>query len=287
MVKLSVLIPSFNHSQFIIETLNSHIEDNPFDYEIIIIDDGSTDNSVEIIQKWIDTKQDIKTTFIHRENRGVTATLNQLVDLASGDFIRMFGSDDISYSKSSALMIDYLEKNDLDACFGYCKVIDEKGLVTADNSIENLGKRVSDYQQDVTKAIISKWAIVGPSLMLRKSVFNVIGRFDEKSLIEDWYLYMNLAAKCKIQFINECVAFYRHHQNNASRTKDRIRKVKNYESQIHSGEMCLKLFETKEYRDMLSVEILKLKIKKNLFKRNIAHFVCCAVQYISKVIIGR
>ena len=267
MIKLSVLIPSYNHSKFILETLNSHVENNPFDYEIVIIDDGSTDNSVEIIQKWVDSHPEVKTNFVHRENRGITATLNQLIDMAKGEFIRIFGSDDVSLPHANRLMIDYIEKNGIDACFGYCKVIDENGLMIAENSIENLGKRISDYEKDVVSAIISKWSIVGPSLMMRKSVFNVIGKFDEKSLIEDWYLYINLAAKCKIHFIKECIASYRHHQNNASRTSDQKKRIRNYESQIMSGESCMALFKNR-YRLELKVAVMLLRLKKSIVSKN-------------------
>ena len=261
MTTLSILIPSYNHSKYIIDTLNSHVENNPFDYEIIIIDDGSTDQSPKLIQEWVTNHPEVKTKFFSRENRGVTATLNQLVDLAEGEFIRFFGSDDLSAPHANEVMIDFLTKNKADAVFGFCEVIDQNGKIIADNSIIQLGKTIDLYQENLSKAIIANWAVVGPSLILRKSAFLKVGKFNEKSLIEDWYLYLNLLAKTDLRFVNKVVAQYRHHDTNASRTKDPVRRIKNYQSQIMSGKDCLTLYVGKRKRYLLeAVSLLELKL---------------------------
>lgn len=277
-VTLSILIPSYNHAHFIVNTLNSHLESNPFSYEIIIIDDGSKDNSVQVIKDWINQHPEVEIKLISRENRGVTATLNELIDLSRGKFIRLFASDDLSYSNANKDLVDFLEKSDCDAVFGYARVIDDAGTLVHSNSIEFLGRHVRDYQMDLKRSVILKWAIVGPSLMLRRTVFGVIGKFDEKSLIEDWYLYLNLISQCKVGFHNHPVADYRIHASNASRTNDRARRIKNYASQIMSGEACLKHFSGNQ-KYMLQAEISYLSAKKCLAGRDFIKCFLYLVKY--------
>lgn len=264
---LSILIPSYNHAHFIVDTLNSHVENNSFEYEIIIIDDGSKDNSVQVIQDWINQHPQVKTKFISRENRGVTATFNQLIDLSSGKYIRLFGSDDLTYPGANQEIINFLENSGDDAAFGFARVIDAAGNIVASNSIEFLGRKTEDYKHEMKRAVILKWAVVGPSLILKKSVFDTIGKFNEKSLIEDWYLYLNLISRLKISFKNQPVADYRIHESNTSRTNDKNKRIKNYESQIMSGEECLKHFTGKE-KLMLQAEVFFLAAKKNLIMRD-------------------
>lgn len=278
MITLSILIPSYNHAHFIIDTLNSHVENNTFSYEIIIIDDGSKDNSVEVIQGWINQHPEINTKFIARENRGVTATFNQLIDLAQGKYIRLFGSDDLTYPKANEEVVNFLEDSGKDAAFGFARVIDEKGKLLSSNSIEFLGKNVEDYLKNMARSVILKWCIVGPSLILRKSVFEKIGKFNEKSLIEDWYLYLNLISRCNISFLNRPVADYRVHSSNTSRTTDKNKRIKNFESQIMSGEECLRHFTGKQ-RFMLKAEISFLNAKKSFIMRNFVKCFSYLVEY--------
>lgn len=278
MTVLSILIPSYNHSKFIVETLNGHVEKNPFDYEIIVIDDGSTDNSVEVIKSWMVSHPEVKSKLISRPNKGITGTLNELIDLAQGKYIRIFGSDDISIPGANAMMVEYLETNQIDAVFGYCRVINEEGKEIAENSIIQLGQNPQDYSSDIKKSIITKWAIVGPSLMVKRDAFNTIGKFNEASLIEDWFLYMSLAAKTKLHFLQKEVAYYRHHQGNASRTKDPVRRVRNYNSQIQSGKDCLKFFSGKE-AFFLQEAISLLELKKSFVARDVLKFPLYAIKY--------
>lgn len=277
MITLSILIPSYNHAHFIVDTLNSHVENNPFSYEIVIIDDGSSDNSVEIIQNWINKHPEVRTRFISRENRGVTSTLNQLIDLAEGKYIRMFGSDDLSFPGANQKLVDYLELTGDQAVFGFARVIDKKSKIISSNSIEFLKRKPSDYEKEMKRSIILRWAIVGPSLVLKRDSFEKIGKFNEKSLIEDWYLYLNLISAFKVSFLNTPVADYRIHDSNASRTKDKNKRIKNIESQLMSGEESLKKFSGKEFY-MLKAEVSFLKSKLYFLR---GEFIKCLKSLIS------
>ncbi len=92
---VSVLIPAFNHERFVQRCLDSVLEDPYPTKELIIIDDGSTDKTAERIADWVATHcMDLPIEYVRRENRGIAATLNELVARASGEFLRPGASDD-------------------------------------------------------------------------------------------------------------------------------------------------------------------------------------------------
>ena len=93
-MKVSVIVPVFNQEPYICDTLNSIINQDFEDYEIIVIDDGSKDKSLEIIHETLDAS-DIPNTIIHHKNHGVSYSRNKGIDTASGDIIVFVDGDDI------------------------------------------------------------------------------------------------------------------------------------------------------------------------------------------------
>jgi Glycosyltransferases involved in cell wall biogenesis len=91
---VSILIPFYNHNHFIKQTLDSIKEDTYENKEIIIINDGSSNPEDSNITNWMQQHPEIQTTYIKRENRGVTKTLNELIRMANGDYILPCASDD-------------------------------------------------------------------------------------------------------------------------------------------------------------------------------------------------
>ena len=89
---VSVLIPCYNHSEYVVECLNSVVKNDYGNTEIVIIDDGSNDNSANKIEEWINNnKSAVKTKFLTRANKGLAKTLNELLTLSTGDFICLLG----------------------------------------------------------------------------------------------------------------------------------------------------------------------------------------------------
>ena len=92
---VSVLIPAFNHERFVRRCLDSVLEDPYPAKELMIIDDGSTDRTAARIADWVAIHcMDIPIEYVHRENRGIAATMNELAARANGEFLRPGASDD-------------------------------------------------------------------------------------------------------------------------------------------------------------------------------------------------
>lgn len=272
--EVSYLVPSFNHELFILDCLNSIAADAQTNDEIIIIDDGSTDGTARIIQHWFQSKADLKVRIkiLFQKNSGVSVTLNRLIALSTGKFIRFVASDDLILAGGTRQMMDILTLNpQLLAVVADVRTIDEKGLVVSDSQIGFLGKNPADYAQDIRYAIISKWAICGPSILLRRGFEQFVGGYDEGLTIEDWSMYLRLAAQKKILFLNEKVADYRVHGTNTSRTSDVAKRIKNLESQLMAGKKAEALFHS-PYSYFIKAEIFLLKAKIHYLQKKL--FLC-------------
>ena len=114
-VSISIIMATFNRAHFIVETLNS-IQNQTFNnFECLIIDDGSTDNTVEVITPFLENDKRFK--YYKRTpnyNKGLPGSRNYGLDLAKGDFIIFFDDDDYIHSKNLEININVLQNNDFD-----------------------------------------------------------------------------------------------------------------------------------------------------------------------------
>ena len=109
---VSVLIPYYNHNRFVKKTLDSILEDTYPNKEIIIINDGSTELDSSNLENWIDTNRNfINIIYKKRTNKGITKTLNEMINLSSGKYIALIASDDYFINNTFSKRVDILENN--------------------------------------------------------------------------------------------------------------------------------------------------------------------------------
>jgi alpha-1,3-rhamnosyltransferase len=263
-LQISFLIPSYNHHSYIIYTLNSIYSDaEGLDYEIIIIDDGSTDDSKTEIVSWCRLHALVNIKVIFRENRGLCVTLNELVNLAVGDIIRLCASDDGVFLGSSRRIIETFENSEYLALVGDAYVIDDSNNVIGSSAIDfNGGNRLKmQTQLGLKEEIISNWSMPGPCFALRRRIYEIVGSYSEDLLIEDWDFFLRVAALCSVKYVDEYFAYYRLHSANACKTTDVKRRCRNMVSQLTAGSRRLHMFRGR-LRILLKIEcyILRLKI---------------------------
>ena len=145
--KIAYLVPSYNHSKYICSVLDSIYEDaTTMDetWELIIIDDGSTDGSVKLIYEWLE-KHSCRNNIaaISRENKGLGATLNELILKSSAELIRLCSSDDLLISGStSAMLVPFSNFNELLCVVGDGVIVNENGNKLHDSSIKYHGGKI-------------------------------------------------------------------------------------------------------------------------------------------------
>jgi glycosyltransferase involved in cell wall biosynthesis len=223
---VSILIPLYNHERFIFQCLDSIINDPYPSKEIIILNDGSTDNSVEAVQKWqIKNKDKLSGLFFTlktRENIGLCKTLNELVSMAQGEYVALLASDDFLLPGGIQARVDYLwEHPDKLAVFADCTVVDHEGNLTHKSGIEDLHRGRKKYLINDSLCgyeLVFHWCVPGPVFMARRETYQIVGLYDETLLVEDWDYYLRLVSKNVLGFLDYPVAGYRLHNTNMVKT---------------------------------------------------------------------
>lgn len=219
---ISILVPLYNHDRYVNRCLDSVLEDGYSRIEIIIIDDGSKDDSAALVRQWFERQSSLRIErfeFISRPNKGVTRTLNELVSKARGDFLTLLASDDYLLPGGIAARVEYLQSHPTKrAVFGDCIVVDDAGLKTQDSAIVDLcGGHIECLENDDLLALelIYNWCVPGPGFMAYRDLYDQIGLYDESLTVEDWDMYLRIAARGLLGFIPGPVAAYRYHGGNS------------------------------------------------------------------------
>jgi glycosyltransferase involved in cell wall biosynthesis len=229
---VSVLVPAYNHEAFVQCCLDSILADPYPAKEIVIIDDGSTDRTAGRIEEWLSRHRGhIAVEYVSRENKGIAATLNELAARARGEFLRIGASDDYLLPGGSEALVRYLLSHPAKgAAIGDCVVVDRDGRKILDSGMCDLhgaDKRLYRTDDGIRRAVISHWAIGGPVTMLRKGALETVARWTEGLRIDDWDLFLRLAARDAIGFVDVKVCAYRLHGANFSKTRHTATRIVN------------------------------------------------------------
>lgn len=218
---VSIIIPCYNHEKYIERCLKSIIDDSYDNKEIVIIDDGSKDNSINVIKKVIDLYDSKKIIrFYTQENMGVVKTLNKLVDLAKGKYIAVIASDDELRNDGILKRVEYLKNHpEKKAVIGNAVVIDADDNILKENAAVDLfraKKKLLKCEKLFNTELILQWCVVGPCLLLEKNVYDIIGKYNESYKVEDRDFYLRLIENKMLGYLDETIAAYRVHGLNMS-----------------------------------------------------------------------
>ncbi|HSA06379.1 MAG TPA: glycosyltransferase [Candidatus Gastranaerophilales bacterium] len=214
--QITVIIAAYNHEKYVEECLDSVLKQDYPNKEIVIINDGSKDRTSELINDWISKHQDkISVIYKDRENRGITKTANELIELANGEYIAMLASDDRLLPDSLTKRYEYLRDNpSKQAVIGDCEIIDGCGNVVHHYTVPKRERGIYKSDNGLVKKVIAFEIISGPILMVKKSIFDVIGKYDENLRAEDYDTFLRIAAKNLLGYVDSTVGQYREHGNN-------------------------------------------------------------------------
>jgi len=193
---VSVLAISYNQSKYIEEALDSIREQTYPNIQIIIIDDCSTDDSINIVEKYIQ-KHNLECTFIkHSENKGLCKTLNEGLKKADGSFVQMVACDDILVRNKIERHVEILRNADEKTalvCSNFSE-IDEKGLIIKEQFFSNSYKFPRDPYIAILRGNEEKnITIHSPTVLVKKKNLLEFGGFDESLIQEDLYMWLNIS----------------------------------------------------------------------------------------------
>jgi glycosyltransferase involved in cell wall biosynthesis len=211
---VSVIMPSCNHERYVSEAIESILNQTFTDFELIITDDSSKDNSKEIIRAYEARDRRIR-AFFHSENKGIARTMNDGLEKAKGKFIAFFASDDVWVKDNLRKQLEVLEKNEDLVVWSESLVIDACGKPTGELFTQRCGSSKRKKNGDVFEELLRGNYICGSSVILKRENLKDI-RFDEQlKYLNDHKLMVDLARKYNFYFIPEPLAMYRIHGANA------------------------------------------------------------------------
>jgi glycosyltransferase involved in cell wall biosynthesis len=202
MPSVSVIIPTYNRGRFIRKAIDSVLNQTFKDYEIIVIDDGSTDGTAKILKSYDNSI----IYHSYQPNRGAAYARNRGIEMSRGNYIAFLDSDDFWKPEKLKKQVDFFQQHpDFGVVATQCSVnmIDDN-LQT----IKYIERETVHFELTYEK-IFQRPLIKTPSVMIQKKCFQEIGIFNEKyPILEDVDLWIRLARKYKIGFINEPLTVY-------------------------------------------------------------------------------
>lgn len=221
---VSVVVVSYNQAKFIRQMLDSLKSQTYTNWELIVADDASTDNSVAIFKNWLHENKVSAKEIFHAKNTGLATVLNEAIELCTGEYVKLIAADDYLHSecleKSVRCLEEKGEKYGMVFTDTYC--VDEKNQSQTDIADYNkLGNIPSD---EFRKELIKGNRIAALTVLMRITVVKETGKYDSKFIVEDYHRWLKISEKYFIAYIPKKLAFYRLHEGNISKIKaERIR----------------------------------------------------------------
>jgi glycosyltransferase involved in cell wall biosynthesis len=239
---VSVLVPSYNHEKFVIECLESI---KGLDYsrlELILSDDCSRDSTFLFAEQWAQRNRDrFERVLLVRQdkNLGLVRNLQFLFNSAQGEYLAYIASDDAFVPSAILSRVKVFQKSlDIDAVFANAELISESGSVLNTQGISQRFARELSAPSLMVPSLILASFVPGPVMMLRRSAIlegGSLGSLPDDLRTEDWYIYLRMAIRGRLRYINEVVAKYRVMQTSLSRSPSQYKAM--IEAVIHVDSM--------------------------------------------------
>lgn len=186
--KVSVLIPVYNGESTIESAVDSILRQSYTDFELVIINDGSTDSTPLILDSL--SNRDNRIRVLHTPNRGIIDALNTGIPICRADIIARMDADDISHPRRLELQFDFMSRHpEVSVCSSLVKMFPRKdllgGLVKYEEWLSSL-----ITPQDIARDMLVESPVAHPSVMLRKSELIEIGGYQERGWAEDYDLWL-------------------------------------------------------------------------------------------------
>lgn len=203
---ISVIIPAYNAEKFITETINSVLAQTYNNIEIIVVDDGSTDSTIEKVKLFGD-----KVNIFSQPNSGVSKARNFAVEKSKGELLAFVDADDLWLPTKIEKQFSSISKQRWSHCDSFYIGFNQDGKTRRSDLTKQYGGQVFD------KLLINNF-ITTSTILIQKDLFLTHGGFDESlPVLEDWKLWMDIAQKEDIHYLEEPLTQYRVYPGSTSR----------------------------------------------------------------------
>lgn len=219
-MKVSVVIPAYNHEKYIEETITSVLNQTYDLYEIVIVDDGSTDRTRSVIH----SIKDHRIKYYHQENKGAHAAINKGIELAAGEYISILNSDDTYEPDRLQDCVDFIEKNPhFSVVISKVRGIDSQSCPVNYKTSRSVRAWLDWYADALPRFCQDKFLpnvflknilITTSNFFIRKKMVEKVGGFLPLRYAHDWDMLLRLSGEGKIHLLEKPLLNYRIHPEN-------------------------------------------------------------------------
>jgi glycosyltransferase involved in cell wall biosynthesis len=237
MPRISAAIITHNRAHYLEEAITSVLDQTCRDFELIVVDDGSTDDTEAVIEPYLD-----RIRYVRQERQGKAAARNAAVELAQGELVAFCDSDDAWYpDRLERQLAAFEQAPEVGMVHGHVTVIDSESRVLPERTDAIRSEFGSAHQNGATYAsYASDCKCLSSTILVRREVFETVGPYDSALAIEDYDFYLRVLLHFDLLFLDsEPLARYRAHSE----------KTGEYElgsGQIQTAEKHLAMLETRD-----------------------------------------
>ena|GEM_PF-150340 len=230
-VKVTVYITNFNYAPYLKQSIESVLSQSYRDLELLLIDDGSTDNSREIMEEYRHNK---KVSIVYQNNRGLNVSNNIALHLAKGKYLLRLDADDFLNENALLLLAQEMDKDpSLALCFGDYYLVDEEGTIITEEKRHNFANVTLKDQPPH-----------GACTMIRKSTLLELGGYSEEFTRQDGFdLWVKLGKEHKFKNISLPLFCYRQHQSSLSSNSQELLNTRAQIVKKHTQDMNLEALQ--------------------------------------------
>ncbi|MBE6445138.1 MAG: glycosyltransferase family 2 protein [Alphaproteobacteria bacterium] len=269
---VSVIIPAYNHEQFVQDTIHSIVAQTYQNIELIIINDGSKDNTWNKINelKEVCEKRFVRICFETQENLGVCLTLNNLIQRAQGDYIYIIASDDVAKPYAISTLLENIQKKQAVVAVGDNEIIDYDGKRIGWNkkrkscdlkhakykTFGDFLKLKNKQQTFGTYEELLKGNHIPNGCLIEKKSLLQIPKFTTEAPLEDYFMHLQLAKIGTYCFIDEVLFSYRWHANNTIKKTELMKIIS--DKTLQYEEKLVATMSNKSWNNILRKEKYKI-----------------------------
>ena len=211
MPEVAIIIPAYNQARYIGSTINTVQQQTFSDWELFVVDDGSTDKTNEIVRGFLD---DHRVHYIKQENKERAAARNNGIEKSSAPYVALLDADDLWHPEKLAKQLSAIKAQpDAGLCYTLADTIDSGG-----KQLHN-SYHWRTYSGRVFDELLRSNFITNSSVLLRRASLLNVGLFDSHLPVfgsEDWDLWLRVARQCSVCLVDEKLTFYRVYPENTS-----------------------------------------------------------------------
>lgn len=217
---VTAVVVCYNHARFVVEALESVKGQAYPNLHLVVLDDFSKDNSVEVIRRWLDQFWPDAVFVAHGRNMGLCRTVNDALARAKGKYIRFLAADDRWVSNSLLRQVEVMEAapEDVGLLYSDAYQMDESGELLPKTLI-GTGPSFEVMPEGWTfDTLLERNFVPALTALVRRRCFDVVGGYDEDLIFEDWDMWLRISRQFKFKYFPEPTAYYRLLQTSMTNT---------------------------------------------------------------------